>query len=166
MIRLSSRSFLHLTPELASEDFDEPFYAKVLRVDSDTVAFRSLDGSEGRVPREVAAQHTVLAGEVNKAGGSSFLRRSVSVQLEHQVQYGQVIAVDGDRLTVRSDEDEFEAAVEHATTVAPIVTLLEHVHFNSDEWSSCEIEAVEFTIEGLAEPEVHELIKYPLYWQG
>ncbi|KAE8960030.1 hypothetical protein PF010_g30693, partial [Phytophthora fragariae] len=28
MVRLSSRSYLHLTPEVVDGDFDQPFYAK------------------------------------------------------------------------------------------------------------------------------------------
>ncbi|KAL3663625.1 hypothetical protein V7S43_011511 [Phytophthora oleae] len=88
MVRLSTQSFLHLTPELVDGDFDEPFYAKVARIDGDEVVFNSFKGGEGRVRREVAAEHTVAAGEVSKAGCISLLRCAVSVELDLHVHYG------------------------------------------------------------------------------
>ncbi|KAE8896215.1 hypothetical protein PF007_g19652 [Phytophthora fragariae] len=147
MVRLSTRSFLHLTPELVEGDYDQPFYAKVVRMDADVVVFRSLEGGEGRLQREVAAEHTVSAGEVNRSGRISLLRRPVSVHVTQQVQYGQVESVDGERLTIRSDGEQFEASTGDVSKVAPIIALLlEHIQFNCDKWSSTEIEAVETSI--------------------
>ncbi|KAE8910458.1 hypothetical protein PF010_g17481 [Phytophthora fragariae] len=147
MVRLSTRSFLHLTPELVEGDYDQPVYAKVVRMDADVVVFRSLEGGEGRLQREVAAEQTVSAGEVNRSGRISLLRRPVSVHVTQQVQYGQVVSVDGERLTIRSDGERFVASTGDVSKVAPIIALLlEHIQFNCDEWSSTEIEAVETSI--------------------
>jgi hypothetical protein len=147
MVRLSSRSYLHLTPEVAGGDFDQPFYAKVVQLDAEQVSFRSLQGGEGLVPRQVAGEHAVMASEVNKAGKQSLLRRAVSVKITDQVHYGQVIAVEGDRITIASDGNRFDAEMRSVAVVAPVVALLlEHVRFSCDEWSPSDISSLEESI--------------------
>ncbi|EGZ18548.1 hypothetical protein PHYSODRAFT_332315 [Phytophthora sojae] len=79
MVRLTSRSFLHLTPEVVQFEAEHPFYAKVLQLDSEEVTFRSLEGGEGKLERAVAEDHVVRASEVSQAGQISLLRRPVSV---------------------------------------------------------------------------------------
>jgi hypothetical protein len=139
MVRLSSRSFLHLLPELVEADFDQPFYARVLRVEQDEVTFRSLEGGEGTINRDVAAEHVVTSSEVNKAGRRSYLRRPVSVKLANAVHYGQVVAVDGDEVSVQSDGHLFSAPTGSTSLVAPVVALtLQHIQFNCDDWSLSE----------------------------
>lgn len=49
MVRLAARSYLHLMPETIETGFDAPFYAKVVRVEADTVTFHSLEGGEKEV---------------------------------------------------------------------------------------------------------------------
>jgi hypothetical protein len=147
MVRLSSRSFLHLLPELVEADFDQPFYARVLRVEQDEVTFRSLEGGEGTINRDVAAEHVVTSSEVNKAGRRSYLRRPVSVKLANAVHYGQVVAVDGDEVSVQSDGHLFSAPTGSTSLVAPVVALtLQHIQFNCDDWSLSELATIEKTI--------------------
>lgn len=85
MVRLTSRSFLHLTPEIVDGEFELPFYAKILQLGRDEVSFRSLQGGDGKVRRAIAVEHVVTLAEVNKAERVSFLRRSVSVKASARV---------------------------------------------------------------------------------
>ncbi|KAE8915158.1 hypothetical protein PF003_g420 [Phytophthora fragariae] len=147
MVRLSSRSYLHLTPEVVDGDFDQPFYAKVMRLDAEWVSFRSLQGGEGRVPRNVAEAHTVTANEVNKAGRESLLRCAVSAKIADQVHYGQVVAVEGDKITIASAGHRSHVVADSVSAVAPVVALLlEHVHFNCNEWSTDDLASLEGSI--------------------
>ncbi|KAE9136957.1 hypothetical protein PF010_g1479 [Phytophthora fragariae] len=87
------------------------------------------------------------SSEVNVAGPISFLRRSVSVRSTERVQYGQVVAVDYDSLTVVSDQQQIQAHVTEVSPVPPIVALLlQHVEFHCSDWSDSEIEALQTTI--------------------
>ncbi|EGZ18056.1 hypothetical protein PHYSODRAFT_331926 [Phytophthora sojae] len=147
MVRLTSRSFLHLTPEVVEFEAEHPFYAKVLLLDSEVVTFRSLEGGEGKLDRAVAEDHVDRASEVSQAGQISLLRRPVSVSLAGEVQYGQVISVDQSSVTIRSGGHEFVAAAAAVSVVPPvIVLLLEDVEFRSDEWSPTDLEAMEQSI--------------------
>ncbi|KAH7487765.1 uncharacterized protein KRP23_1728 [Phytophthora ramorum] len=147
MVRLTARSYLHLTPEVVDGNVDQPFYAKVLRLEPIWVTLLSLEGGEGRVLRSVAETHVTTASDVNKAGRVSLLRRAVSVTSADQVHYGQVIAVDGDTVTVASDGHQFGVRASSVEVVAPVIALLlEHVQFNSDEWSPSDIKAIEESI--------------------
>ncbi|KAE8979214.1 hypothetical protein PR003_g25824 [Phytophthora rubi] len=140
MVRLTTRSFLHLLPELVGADFDHPFYARVTRAGQTDVSFRSLEGGDGMVSREVAIQCSVTAREVNASGELSPLRRPVSLKVDGQVHFGQVIAVEGDHVTVISAEERFVTTTAHISLVLPIVALLlEHVTFPCDVWSDDEI---------------------------
>ncbi|KAE9262099.1 hypothetical protein PF001_g32177 [Phytophthora fragariae] len=147
MVRLTSRSYLHLTPELVDLDVDLPFYAKVLQLRPDKVTFRAFEGLEGCIDRSVAEEHVVRASEVNQAGQQSFLRRPVSVRVADQVHHGQVVAVSAERLTVQSEGQLLPVKATEVTLVAPVVALLlEHIQFNSSEWSADDIGEVEQTI--------------------
>ncbi|KAE8904996.1 hypothetical protein PF003_g11144 [Phytophthora fragariae] len=95
MVRLSSRSYLHLTPEVVDGDFDQPFYAKITE----------------------------------------------------QVHYGQVVAVEGDKITIASAGHRSLVVADSVSAVAPVVALLlEHVHFNCNEWSSDDLASLEGSI--------------------
>ncbi|KAE8895260.1 hypothetical protein PF003_g20749 [Phytophthora fragariae] len=140
MVRLTTRSFLHLLPELVGADFDHPFYARVTRVGQTDVSFRSLECGDGMASREVAIQCSVTAREVNASGELSPLRRPVSLKVDGQVHFGQVIAVEGDHVTVISAEERFVTTTAHISLVPPIVALLlEHVTFPCDVWSDGKI---------------------------
>ncbi|OWZ01417.1 hypothetical protein PHMEG_00027198 [Phytophthora megakarya] len=146
MVRLTKRSWLHLTPEVVEVDAASPFYARVARIGPDSVTF-SFDGDEGIVSREVAEEHLVNAREVNLSGQISLLRQAVSLTVNDFIHYGQVVAVSGVKVTVQPGEHAFDIGVAAVTQVAPVVALmLELVEFNSSEWSTSDIEAVERTI--------------------
>lgn len=119
---------------------------------SGVVTFRSLEGGEGRVDRSVAEENVVQAGEVSRSGRTSLLRRSVSVNLAGEVHYGQVVAVDKDRLTIQSGEHQFHSAVAEVSAVPPpppppqSALLLEDAEFDKTEWSSGDLEALEESI--------------------
>ncbi|POM73073.1 Hypothetical protein PHPALM_10116 [Phytophthora palmivora] len=125
MIRLAARSFLHILPEEGDEGFDHPFYAQVLRINNDIVTFRSLEGGEGVVSRNVDVQHVVSSREVHQAGELSLLRRSVAVDID-----------------VRMYSSTYQAS-----PVPPIVALLLlHVEFNLNDWSHDDLEELQVTI--------------------
>ncbi|KAG1704829.1 hypothetical protein DVH05_004857 [Phytophthora capsici] len=146
MVRLTSRSYLHLTPEVVDGDYTYPFYAKVVRLDGADVTFRSFEGSEGHVSRDIANEH-VSAGEVNGSGRSSLLRCPASVTIGEHVHYGQVIKVERDTLTILSEGEQLVAGLADTLRLSPIVVLLlEHIQFSRDEWGIEEIRAVESTI--------------------
>ncbi|OWY98259.1 hypothetical protein PHMEG_00031011 [Phytophthora megakarya] len=64
MVRLSSRSYLHLLPEQAGECFDHPFYAQVLQVGQDEVMFKDRQVHYGQVIEVAGTAVTVAtAGE-------------------------------------------------------------------------------------------------------
>ncbi|KAL4146221.1 hypothetical protein PRNP1_012091 [Phytophthora ramorum] len=95
----------------------------------------------------MAETHVTTASDVNKAGKVSLLRRAVSITSADQVHFGQVIAVDGDTFTVVSDGHQFGVMARSVEVVAPVIALLlEHVQFNSDEWSPSDIKAIEESI--------------------
>ncbi|EGZ05513.1 hypothetical protein PHYSODRAFT_342329 [Phytophthora sojae] len=124
MVRLTSRPFLHLTPEVVEFEAEHPIYAKVLQLDSEEVTFRSLEGGEGKLDRAVAEDHVVRASEVSQAGQISLLRRPVSVSLAGEAQYGQVTSVDQSSVTIRSGGHEFVAAAAAVSVVPPVILLL------------------------------------------
>ncbi|KAE9050410.1 hypothetical protein PR001_g2399 [Phytophthora rubi] len=143
MVRITSRSFLHLTPEMVGLDVEHPFYVKIVKLGSDTVEFRSLEGGEGTVDRSVAEQQVVLASEVTRSRQMSLLRRPVSVKVAEDVHFGQVVRVDNEFATIQSGEHQFVGTVDAVAVVAPVVALLlQDVGFNSDEWSPSEIDEV------------------------
>ncbi|ETP07197.1 hypothetical protein F441_16485, partial [Phytophthora nicotianae CJ01A1] len=147
MVRLTSRSFLHVLPELVVGNFDHPFYAQVTELNRDEVTFQSLEGGEGTLPRNVAAARVVTTKEVTQSGQLSYLRRPVAVTEAGQVHFGQVVQVDGDQVVVRSGGLEFVAPMGSASLVAPIIAIiLQHVRFNLDEWTESEIEDTGSTI--------------------
>lgn len=76
------------------------------------------------------------------------MRRAVAVKGSDHVYYGQVVEAEGDQLSILSDGQRFTAEWKAVSVVAPIVALLlEHIQFDSDEWSAREIEAVENTVQ-------------------
>ncbi|ETI54046.1 hypothetical protein F443_03090 [Phytophthora nicotianae P1569] len=105
MVRFTSRSCLHLTPELIDGEYTQPFYAQV--------------APKGRISRDVASEHVVSAGEVKASGRRSLLRCPVSAIIGEQVHYGQVIKVDGDNLTIRSEGEELVAGLADTDRRAP-----------------------------------------------
>ncbi|KAE9286587.1 hypothetical protein PR003_g26279, partial [Phytophthora rubi] len=118
-----------------------------LQLRPDKVTFRAFEGLEGCIDRSVAEEHVVRASEVNQAGQQSFLRRPVSVRVADQVHHGQVVAVSAERLTVQSEGQLLPVKATEVTLVAPVVALLlEHIQFNSSEWSADDIGEVEQTI--------------------
>ncbi|ETP35274.1 hypothetical protein F442_16501 [Phytophthora nicotianae P10297] len=147
MVRLTSRSFLHVLPELVVGNFDHPFYAQVTELNRGEVTFQSLEGGEGTLPRNVAAARVVTTKEVTQSGQLSYLRRPVAVTEAGQVHFGQVVQVDGDQVVVRSGGLEFVAPMGSASLVAPIIAIiLQHVRFNLGEWTESEIEDTGSTI--------------------
>jgi hypothetical protein len=146
-MRLTSRSFLHLTPEVVQFEAELPFYAKVLHLAADEVTFRSLEGVEGTIDRGIAEERVVLASEVTHSGRVSLLRRPVSVKLEGEVHYGPVVAVDNNQLSVRSGDRQLSTVTSAVSVVPPVVALLlEDAAFQSDEWSASDLAIVEQTI--------------------
>ncbi|KAL4114150.1 hypothetical protein PRIC2_014830 [Phytophthora ramorum] len=118
-----------------------------MRLEPIWVTLLSLEGGDGRVLRSVSKTHVTTASDVNKAERVSLLRRAVSVTSADQVHDGQVIAVDGDTVTVSSDGHQFGVMASSVEVVAPVIALLlEHVQFNSDEWSPSDIKAIEESI--------------------
>ncbi|OWZ00174.1 hypothetical protein PHMEG_00028701 [Phytophthora megakarya] len=147
MVRLASRSFLHLLPEVAGPTFDYPFYAQVLRVNDDNVTFRSLDGGDGVIPRSIALRHVVPARAVHAAGELSLLRRPVTVAVEGFIHYGQVTTFEENRMTVDSNGRQFAVSSSQASSVPPIVALLlQHAEFSTDERSTDDLEEIQTTI--------------------
>ncbi|EEY64517.1 uncharacterized protein PITG_15758 [Phytophthora infestans T30-4] len=70
-----------------------------------------------------------------------------AVKGSDHVYYGQVVEAEGDQLSILSDGQQLTAEWKAVSVVAPIVALLlEHIQFDSDEWSAREIEAVENTV--------------------
>jgi hypothetical protein len=144
MVRLISRSFLHLTPEVVQFEAELPFYAKVLHLAADEVTFRSLEGVEGTIDRGNAEKRVVLASEVTHSGRVSLLRRPVSVKLEGEVHYGQVVAVDNNQRSVRSGDRQLSTVTSAVSVAPPVVALLlEDAAFQSDEWSASDLAIVE-----------------------
>ncbi|POM66214.1 Hypothetical protein PHPALM_17964 [Phytophthora palmivora] len=128
MVRLAARSFLHMLPEEVDEGFDHPFYAQVVRINNSIVTFRSLEGGEGVVSRNVAVQHVVSSREVRQTGELSLLRRSVAVDVDVRMA-------------------SFVAATHQASPVPPIVALLlQHVLFNLNDWSHDNLKGLQVTI--------------------
>ncbi|KAF4141463.1 hypothetical protein GN958_ATG09434 [Phytophthora infestans] len=75
------------------------------------------------------------------------MRRAVAVKGSDHVYYGRVVEAEGDQLSILSDGQQFTAEWKAVSVVAPIIALLlEHIQFDSDEWSAREIEAVENTV--------------------
>ncbi|KAE9001213.1 hypothetical protein PF011_g13850 [Phytophthora fragariae] len=147
MVRLTSRSFLHLTPEVVQFEAELPFYAKVLQLGSEEVMFHSLEGGEGKVDRRVAEDRVVLAREVTRSGRTSLLRRPVSVKLNAEVHYGQLVAIKNDRLTVQFGDQQLRAVASAVSVVSPVVALLlEDIEFRSGDWSSSDLEVLEQAI--------------------
>ncbi|KAG6965595.1 hypothetical protein JG688_00007124 [Phytophthora aleatoria] len=155
MVRLNSRSLLHLTPEFVDIEVDLPFYASVREIGQDNVTSRGFVPEEGNVDRGVSDDLVVRATEVNRSRKSSLLRRPVSVNIADQVHYGQVAGVFDDELMIQSGGHQFVAQMLAVSVVAPVVAvLLEHTEFNSDEWSSGDIKDLE------------ELIVSQVIWHG
>ncbi|OWY98121.1 hypothetical protein PHMEG_00031194 [Phytophthora megakarya] len=97
--------------------------------------------------REVADENLVNAREVNLSGQISLLRQAIYLRVNDFIHSGQVVAVSGGKVTVQSGDHVFDVGVAAVAQVAPVVALmLELIEFNSSEWSTSDIEAVERTI--------------------
>ncbi|KAL3661121.1 hypothetical protein V7S43_013730 [Phytophthora oleae] len=111
MVRLITHSYLHLAPEDVEEEFQYPFYAWVVRIDQEQVNYRCMQRGEGSVTRETAVRRGVAALEVRKSGNVSLLRRPVCVKTTSHFIHGQVIAIEGENMTVESDGLRVTSAV-------------------------------------------------------
>ncbi|OWZ06643.1 hypothetical protein PHMEG_00021077 [Phytophthora megakarya] len=105
MARLSLRPYPNLLPEQVGGEFDHPFYARVVGWTKKKCSLK------GKILRNVAAEFVVTAREVNTTGQLSFLRRPVSVKVNNKISYGQVVAVDRERITIISAGGEIFTTV-------------------------------------------------------
>ncbi|GMF53174.1 unnamed protein product [Phytophthora fragariaefolia] len=64
-----------------------------------------------------------------------------------ELNYGQGVSIGDDAITVASDGHELVAQMSEIAVVAPVVALLlEHITFNTNQWSSNDIHALEASI--------------------
>jgi hypothetical protein len=127
-------------PEVVEQECEFPFYSRVANGSKERVAYRSMQGQEGSVPRAISAQHVVTASEVKKCEKESLLRRPVCAKVGAHFLHGQVTAMDVAELSVASDGLCGTANVSKVVPVAPVVALLlEQIQFDASEWELEEV---------------------------
>ncbi|POM63686.1 Hypothetical protein PHPALM_20878, partial [Phytophthora palmivora] len=126
-------------PELIGIDAVYRFYAKILKLDSDAVNVRSLEGGEGTVDRSVADHQVVLASEVTQMMRVMLFRRQTMKFTKDK--WGALTAIVPQSRPV---SNHFAVTVDAVSVVAPIVALrFEDVVFISHVRRPSEVEEIE-----------------------
>lgn len=125
---LTTGDYVLILPEDVAGRLELPSYARVVRVLRSSVELTLTDESDAgplTIPRPVAEERRVPAGEATGKQPGTWLRKAVRAECNGAFHYGQVVGYDDKRLVVKVGSEEKRVALDHRLEeVYPVIAMV------------------------------------------